>query len=80
MVLVSQGFTEEALKHATEQFFTQNVSRTGTHYGLGLYISKQIIERHDGSLMYSNKEDKSGGVVTIKLPMNNLLKNKRSYS
>ena len=74
------GFTEEALKHATEQFFTQNVSRTGTHYGLGLYISKQIIERHDGSLMYGNKEDKSGGVVTIKLPTNNLLKNKRSYS
>lgn len=66
------GFNEEALKYATQQFFTQNIARTGTHYGLGLYITRQVIEEHGGTLIYGNKEVGSGGLVTIKLPINNL--------
>ena len=63
------GFTKEALKKATQQFFTQNVARTGTHYGLGLYMTRQVVEGHGGKLTYTNKENGEGALVTIKLPI-----------
>ncbi|MEQ9109192.1 MAG: stimulus-sensing domain-containing protein [Rhodospirillaceae bacterium] len=39
----------------------------GTHSGLGLSISKQIIEAHKGSLSATNAED-GGAVFTVRLP------------
>lgn len=66
------GFTQEALNNGTQQFFTENTARTGKHYGLGLYMTKQVIEGHKGELTYGNKANGSGALVTIKLPVNTL--------
>ncbi|MGL4738933.1 MAG: sensor histidine kinase [Cellulosilyticaceae bacterium] len=63
------GFTEEALKYACNQFFTQNTARTGSHYGLGLYITKQVVQGHRGTVVYENKEDSKGALITITLPV-----------
>ncbi|MEQ8735934.1 MAG: stimulus-sensing domain-containing protein [Rhodospirillaceae bacterium] len=39
----------------------------GTHSGLGLSISKQIIEAHKGTISAANRED-GGAVFTVRLP------------
>jgi len=40
----------------------------GDHSGLGLAISKQIIEAHRGSVTAANRTDRSGAVFTVTLP------------
>jgi two-component system sensor histidine kinase ChvG len=40
----------------------------GDHSGLGLAISKQIIEAHRGTIVADNRSDRSGAVFTITLP------------
>jgi two-component system sensor histidine kinase ChvG len=39
----------------------------GDHSGLGLAISKQIVEAHGGSVAAANREDRSGAKFTVKL-------------
>lgn len=64
------GFSKKALKHAAEQFFMEDDSRgAGTHFGMGLYIAKTILEQHQGSLSVGNREDGQGAVVTIEVPV-----------
>jgi two-component system sensor histidine kinase ChvG len=40
----------------------------GDHSGLGLSISKQIVEAHKGTISAKNREDRSGAVFTVTLP------------
>jgi two-component system, OmpR family, sensor histidine kinase ChvG len=40
----------------------------GDHSGLGLSISKQIVEAHKGSIVAQNRRDRSGAVFTVRLP------------
>lgn len=40
----------------------------GDHSGLGLAISKQIIEAHRGTISAANRTDHSGAVFTVSLP------------
>jgi two-component system sensor histidine kinase ChvG len=40
----------------------------GDHSGLGLAISKQIIEAHKGRIVVANRTDRSGACFTITLP------------
>jgi two-component system sensor histidine kinase ChvG len=40
----------------------------GDHSGLGLAISKQIVEAHKGTIGAANREDRSGAVFTVTLP------------
>jgi two-component system sensor histidine kinase ChvG len=40
----------------------------GDHSGLGLSISRQIIEAHKGSIEVRNRTDRSGAIFTITLP------------
>jgi two-component system, OmpR family, sensor histidine kinase ChvG len=40
----------------------------GDHSGLGLSISKQIVEAHGGTISAANREDRSGAVFTVTLP------------
>jgi two-component system sensor histidine kinase ChvG len=40
----------------------------GDHSGLGLSISKQIIDAHRGKISAHNREDRSGAVFTVVLP------------
>ncbi|MEG1495106.1 MAG: HAMP domain-containing sensor histidine kinase [Bacilli bacterium] len=59
------GMNEETLKHLSEMFYTTKV--TGT--GLGVALSKEIIELHHGSIRYDSEYEK-GTVVIITLPVN----------
>jgi two-component system sensor histidine kinase ChvG len=40
----------------------------GDHSGLGLAISKQIVDAHRGTIAAANREDRSGAVFTVTLP------------
>ncbi len=63
------GFSAEALKHATEQFYMSNQSRNSdAHFGLGLYITDLVTKQHNGQLFLENSEKTGGAKVTIKIP------------
>jgi two-component system sensor histidine kinase ChvG len=57
-----------------ERFYSERPAgeKFGTHSGLGLSISKQIIEAHGGSITASNRHDDTGAVCgacfTVRLP------------
>jgi signal transduction histidine kinase/DNA-binding NarL/FixJ family response regulator len=58
------GFSADLIAHASEPFFTtRNVG-----LGLGLAVSKKIIETHQGKLALSNSPEKHSGLVRISLP------------
>jgi signal transduction histidine kinase len=58
------GFAAEQIEHAPDPFFTtRNVG-----LGLGLTVSRKIIETHQGSLALANAPDSHSGLVRISLP------------
>lgn len=59
------GFTPEAIQHAPSPFFTtRNVG-----LGLGLTVSRKIVETHHGKLEIVPAKSGQAGVVRISLPM-----------
>lgn len=63
------GFTTEALKHATEQFFMDDNSRNSKfHYGIGLYVAASTIRKHGGQLILENSKETGGARVIINIP------------
>ena len=50
----------------------------GDHSGLGLAISKQIIDAHHGTISAQNRTDRSGAIFTITLPRANIERVQRS--
>ena len=66
---MGSGFSPEALKRATEQFYMEEQSRhSKSHYGIGLYVANSIIAQHGGQLILSNSEKTGGAQVMIKIP------------
>jgi PAS domain S-box-containing protein len=63
------GIPEEAISHLFERFYRaeDKLARGGT--GLGLYISKQIIEAHSGHIRAESKVGK-GSTFSFTLPLN----------
>lgn len=61
------GIPEEIIKNVLDPFFTTKRVSGGT--GLGLSVTKGIIDRHHGSISVSSKEG-TGTTVTITLPRN----------
>lgn len=57
------GFTAEDLKQAPKPYYRNKGSSDGKHFGLGLYICKDLCEKHGGQLKLQNGE-KGGARVT----------------
>ena len=53
-----------------QRFYTDRpeAESFGNHSGLGLSISKQIVDAHKGTIRAQNRSDRSGAVFTIVLP------------
>jgi two-component system, OmpR family, sensor histidine kinase ChvG len=69
------GIPEGKLEAIFERFYTERPvgEKFGTHSGLGLSISKQIVEAHRGSIRAENRRGPSGAVIgarfTVCLPV-----------
>ena len=57
------GMSKETLEKTKEMFYTTKTNGTG----LGVVLSREIVEAHDGKLIYSSELNK-GTKVTIRLP------------
>ena len=65
-----RGFTAQALKHATDQFFMDDLSRSSkSHYGIGLYMTASIVQKHGGKIILENVTENGGARVTIQIPL-----------
>ena len=68
------GIPEDKLEDIFDRFYSERPrdEKFGTHSGLGLSISRQIIEAHGGSITATNRKDGRGGVqgarFTIRMP------------
>ena len=63
------GFSQEDLLHAEEQFYMADRSRSSNlHFGMGLFITKSIVQQHGGQLILNNSKKTGGAQVTISIP------------
>ncbi len=68
------GIPEAKLAAIFDRFYTERPKgeRFGTHSGLGLSISRQIVEAHDGTIHAENRRDAAGRVqgarFVVRLP------------
>lgn len=64
------GIPPESLVRVFERFYTHRpmTHGFGKNSGLGLSISKQIVESHGGTIVASNRRDRSGAIFTVELP------------
>lgn len=58
------GFSDEALKHAMEPYFTEEGKNNGIHYGLGLAICKELCEKLVGKISCRNED---GAIITVEV-------------
>ena len=65
-----EGIHQEILPRLFTKFATRSFSGTG----LGLYISKSIVEAHGGRMWAQNNSDGQGATFTFTLPLNNNIK------
>ena len=64
------GIPPNKLQAIFDRFYTERPAGEdfGNHSGLGLAISKQIIEAHDGRIFARNRDDGSGAIFYVQLP------------
>ena len=63
------GINEENISHIFSQFYrAKDVNRSITGLGLGLYITKEIIERHGGRI-WVESEPRMGSTFFFVLPL-----------
>jgi signal transduction histidine kinase len=59
------GIDSEILPRLFEKFVSKSCKGTG----LGLFISKSIVEAHDGRIWAENNSDGKGATFTFSLPL-----------
>lgn len=59
-----EGFSDEALVHASETYFTEEDKAKGVHYGLGLAICRELCEKLEGKISFGND---NGAVVRVEV-------------
>jgi PAS domain S-box-containing protein len=64
------GISPEAQKHLFERFYREEGEKVRGGTGLGLYISKQIIDAHGGRIWAESKPGE-GSTFSFTLPLNN---------
>jgi len=64
------GISQRDLPRIFEQFYTADPSRRGSSTGLGLAITKRIVEAHGGSISVSSSLGQ-GTTFVICLPLSN---------
>ena len=52
-----------------DKLFSKFVTKSDTGSGLGLYISKGIVEAHGGKIWAENNSDGNGATFTFTLPV-----------
>jgi two-component system, OmpR family, sensor histidine kinase ChvG len=59
------GIPQDKLKSIFDRFYSERPEgeKFGTHSGLGLSISQQIVEAHNGTLTATNRRDAAGAVI-----------------
>ena len=62
------GFKEKNVQNIFKRFYSNRPSKFGEHSGLGLNIVKNIIELHNGKIVASNRRDKKGAQIEVRLP------------
>jgi len=62
------GIAAEDLPHVFERFYRADASRSSANNGLGLAISKAIIEAHGGTIKVASVQD-DGTIFTVRLPV-----------
>ena len=69
------GIPSDKLEAIFERFYSERPpgEKFGTHSGLGLSISKQIVEAHRGTIRAENRRDVDGSVIgarfIVRLPV-----------
>ncbi|MCL1464140.1 HAMP domain-containing histidine kinase [Argonema galeatum A003/A1] len=64
-----QGITSDELPHLFDRFYQGHSNRQATGSGLGLYLSRQIIEAHGGTIWAENRSP-LGALFGFRLPIN----------
>ncbi len=64
------GIPEGKLDAIFDRFYSERPAgeKFGTHSGLGLSISRQIVEAHQGRIFAENRKDRSGARFTVRIP------------
>jgi two-component system sensor histidine kinase ChvG len=64
------GIPPESLEKVFQRFYTHRPASHGfgKNSGLGLSISKQIVDQHGGRITAANRTDRSGAVFTVMIP------------
>jgi len=65
-----KGITDTALPHIFDKYF-QGHQQTGTGTGLGLYISKRVIDAHGGRIGAKSNGPEKGATIWFTLPYMN---------
>ncbi|QZZ19500.1 HAMP domain-containing histidine kinase [Leptothermofonsia sichuanensis E412] len=66
-----QGIPDQDLPHLFERFYQGNSDRQAKGTGLGLYLSRQIIEAHGGRI-WAEQRSPQGAIFAFCLPMETL--------